>query len=204
VSCPYTPQQNSLAERKHKHIVELALANMYHAGIPLHFWDTIFVSTVFVINRLPSKPNQLLSPFEKLFAQKPNYTFLRTLGCACYPLLRPYNSHKLLPRSDGCVFLGYSNVYKGYLCFQPQTHKIFVSRNVILNENSFPFHNQQLSSISATPLINSNCPFTIIPSSNYNDQNTPTSSTSSTIALATPISSPHHTPPTKHPMVTRQ
>jgi hypothetical protein len=82
VSCPYTSQQNGLAERKYKHIVELALANMYHVGIPLHFWDTIFSSTVFVINRLPSKSNQLQSPFEKLFAQKPDYTFLRTLGCA--------------------------------------------------------------------------------------------------------------------------
>jgi hypothetical protein len=76
---------------------------------------------------------------------------------------------------------------------------------VIFNENSFSFHNQQLSSVSATPLINSNCPLTIIPSSNYtNDQNTPTSSTSPTTAPATPISSPHHTPSTKHPMITRQ
>jgi hypothetical protein len=131
--------------------------------------------------------------------------FLRTLRCACYPLLRPYNSHKLLPRSDGCVFLKYSNIYKGYLYFQPQTHKILVSRNVIFNENSFPFHNQQLSSVSATPPINSNCQLNIIPSSNYtNDQNTHTSSISPTTAPATPISSIHHTPPTKHLMVTRQ
>jgi hypothetical protein len=35
VSCPYTPQQNGLVERRHRHIVELSLATMFHAHIPI-------------------------------------------------------------------------------------------------------------------------------------------------------------------------
>jgi hypothetical protein len=52
-SCPYTSEQNELAERKHRHIVELDLASMSQASIPLQYWDDIFGSAVFVINLLP-------------------------------------------------------------------------------------------------------------------------------------------------------
>jgi hypothetical protein len=34
VSCPYTHEQNRVVERKHHHVVELALATMAQASIP--------------------------------------------------------------------------------------------------------------------------------------------------------------------------
>jgi hypothetical protein len=33
-SCPYTPQQNGVAEHKYRHIIELSLATMTHTFIP--------------------------------------------------------------------------------------------------------------------------------------------------------------------------
>jgi hypothetical protein len=39
VSCPHTLQQNGAAERKHRHIVEVGLALLAHASMPLKFWD---------------------------------------------------------------------------------------------------------------------------------------------------------------------
>jgi hypothetical protein len=95
-----------LAERKHHHLVELSLATMYHAGIPLSYWDWIFFSVNFVINRLPSTHTTLISPFQKLFQQKPDYNFLHTIGYAYFPLLRPYTEHKLQLRSEECIFMG--------------------------------------------------------------------------------------------------
>lgn len=73
-SCPYTPQQNDLAERKHRHIIELSLATISHASIPNSYWDEIFSSVVYLINRLPSHTSQI--PFETLFAKKPDYSLL--------------------------------------------------------------------------------------------------------------------------------
>lgn len=55
VSCPYTPQKNSRAERKHRHIIETGLAMLFNAHVPTQFWVDAFTSTVFIINRLPSK-----------------------------------------------------------------------------------------------------------------------------------------------------
>jgi len=55
VSCPHSHQQNGSAERKHRHIVEMGISLLAHAGMPLKFWDEAFLTVVFLINRLPSK-----------------------------------------------------------------------------------------------------------------------------------------------------
>jgi hypothetical protein len=62
-SCPYTPEQNGLAERKHRHIMELSLAIMSHASLPSLYWDEIFSSMVYLINRLPSPSNSDKVPY---------------------------------------------------------------------------------------------------------------------------------------------
>jgi histone deacetylase 1/2 len=96
VSCPHAHQQNGAAERKHRHIVEVGLSMLSHASVPLKFWDEeAFLSATYIINRLPNEILNFMSPLEKLFGQKPDYNFLRTFGCACWPNLRPYNPRKL-------------------------------------------------------------------------------------------------------------
>lgn len=37
-SCPYTPQQNGVEERRHKHILETARAIKFQASFPDRFW----------------------------------------------------------------------------------------------------------------------------------------------------------------------
>lgn len=95
VSCPYTHQQNGATERKHRHAVEMGLTLLSQASMPLSFWDEAFLTSCYLINRLPSKIIQNVTPLHKLFGVQPDYTLLRTFGCACWPHLRPYNQHKL-------------------------------------------------------------------------------------------------------------
>lgn len=47
--CPYTPQQNGRAERKHRHITETGLSLMFHASTPSCFWLDAFSSAVYII-----------------------------------------------------------------------------------------------------------------------------------------------------------
>lgn len=122
ITCPYTPQQNGLAERKHRHIIELSLASMSHASIPNKYWDEVFSSIVYLINRLPSHSSQI--PFTTLFNKDPDYSLLRVLGCLCFPYTLPYNEHKLQLRALPCVFLGYASTQKGYRCLHLPTNKI--------------------------------------------------------------------------------
>nr|KYP67039.1 Retrovirus-related Pol polyprotein from transposon TNT 1-94 [Cajanus cajan] len=138
VICPHTHHQNGVVERKHRHIVEIGLTLLHHASLPLKFWDFAFTTAVYLINRLPSAALNFNVPFTTLFNKSPDYKFLRTFGCACFPFLRPYASHKLNFRSQECVFLGYSNSHKGYKCLS-SSGRIYISKDVIFNEHRFPY-----------------------------------------------------------------
>lgn len=75
-SCPYTPEQNGVAERKHGHIVEMALSMMSKTSVPLRFSYFAFATITFLINRLPSPSLDNKSSFEILYSSKSDYSFL--------------------------------------------------------------------------------------------------------------------------------
>ncbi|KAI0494790.1 hypothetical protein KFK09_024933 [Dendrobium nobile] len=54
LSCPYTPEQNGLAERKHRHIIEITRTLLHTATVPHVYWPDAVNTSVFLINRLPS------------------------------------------------------------------------------------------------------------------------------------------------------
>ena len=139
VSCPHAHQQNGSAERKHRHVVEVGLALLANASMPLKFWDEAFLTATYLINIRPSKVIKLESPITRLFGIKPDFKSLRVFGCACWPNLRPYNTRKLAFRSKKCVFLGYSPMHKGVKCLDVPTGRIYISRDVVFDESIFPF-----------------------------------------------------------------
>lgn len=123
-SCPHTHKQQGAIERKHKHIIESGLALLAHANLPAKFWNFAFETASFLINRMPAPILNYSTPLQMLFKTQPDYTFLKIFGCRCYPLLRPYDAHKLSYRSKSCVFLGYSPHHLGYRCFDFQSGRI--------------------------------------------------------------------------------
>jgi histone deacetylase 1/2 len=139
VSCPHAHQQNGSAERKHRHIIEVGLALLANASIPLKFCDEAFLIANFLITIIPSKVLDFESPTEHLLHVTPNYDALHTFGCACWPNLRPYNKRKLAFRSKQCVFLGYSPLHKGVKCLDVSIRRVYISRDVFFDENVFPF-----------------------------------------------------------------
>jgi histone deacetylase 1/2 len=138
LACPYTSQKNGLAERKHRHIQETGLTLLAKAHLPNKYWTDAFLTAVFLINRLPTKVLHNLSPYFVLHKKMSSYTSLRTFGCTCYPYLRPYKNHKLSFRSKQCLFLGYATQHKGYRCLDLDSGRIYISRHVVFDENSFP------------------------------------------------------------------
>jgi transposase InsO family protein len=109
VSSPHTHQQNRSAERKHRHIVEIGLALLTHAAMPIKFWDEAFVTATYLINRLPTRVLGNLCPLTRLFNIPPNYSMLKIFHCACWPHLHPYMKHKLSFRSSNVSPLSKDN-----------------------------------------------------------------------------------------------
>ena len=115
-SCPYTHHQNGLVERKHRHIIELALTLLAQASLPFQFWWEAVHTAAYHINRLPTPVLKLLSPYKKLFKHQPDYSLLKCFGCLCYPYMRDFNKHKFDFHTTKCIFIGYNPSYKGYKC----------------------------------------------------------------------------------------
>jgi hypothetical protein len=138
ITCPHTSQQNGIAERKHRHIIETGLTLLAQSHLPPKLWEESFHTSVYLINRLPTPTIKWFTPFFKLYNKEPEYSNLKVFGCACYPLLRPYTKHKLEFWSKQCIFLGYSSNHKGYTCLDPSKNCIYISRNVVFDEKLFP------------------------------------------------------------------
>ena len=79
------------------------------------------------------------SPYQVMFGTIPEVKHLKIFGTTVYPLLRPFNKHKLEPRSTQCVFLGFAHGYKGVICYDIKTRKFILSRHVIHDEDVYPF-----------------------------------------------------------------
>lgn len=90
------------------------------------------------------------SPFQKLFDKIPPLQHLRVFGTVVYPYIRPFNEHKLQPRTVQCVFMGYSQGYKGVICYNTTTQKFIISRHVVHDESIFPFKQSESSIQSST------------------------------------------------------
>ena len=91
-----------------------------------------------------------------LTGRKPDISYLRVFGCAGHTLvLKDKRTHKMEANSEQLIFVGYEPFSKGYRLWNPRTHKIVTSTDVIFDETLFPSQSKQVlsdpKSITQTP-----------------------------------------------------
>ncbi|KAJ0431334.1 putative RNA-directed DNA polymerase [Helianthus annuus] len=136
LTCSNTPQQNGVSERKNRHLGEITRSLIHDKNLPGRFWAEAMHTAGYVINRLPSQSLDYMSPYEKLTGNKPDVSYFRVFGCVCYVFIPAHLRHKMEKKAVRCVFAGYDEERKGWRCIEPSTGKAHVSRNVIFDEQS--------------------------------------------------------------------
>ena len=124
-SCVYTPQQNGVSERKIGYISEKARALLLDNKFPIALWSKSILTATQLINRLPTPSYENDSPLNRLQKFYPSVTLknnliLRIFGCICFIHNNKIGLSKFEARSIKCVFIGYSNIQKGYRCYSPE------------------------------------------------------------------------------------
>lgn len=138
-SCVEMPEQNGVVEQKHQYILCIARALRFQAKLTEIFWTNCITHAVYIINRLASPVIGGKTPFEILYRKAPDYSMLKVFGCLAFACTLARGRKKFCSRARHCIFLGFQRGIKGYKLYDLETHKIFISRDVSLQESVFPF-----------------------------------------------------------------
>ncbi|CAN0920234.1 Retrovirus-related Pol polyprotein from transposon TNT 1-94 [Linum grandiflorum] len=130
----YTPQQNGVAERKNRTIVEMARSMMTAKKLPNQLWAEAVNTTIYILNRSPTKAVQNKTPFQAWHHKRPQVDNLKVFGCIAYAHISTPNRDKFDQKGEKLIFIGYSDESKGYRLYNPLKNEVVISRDVIFDE----------------------------------------------------------------------
>ncbi|KAK8914445.1 hypothetical protein KSP39_PZI024364 [Platanthera zijinensis] len=134
LTCAHTPQQNEVAERKIRHLTKTCKCWLHAKDIPRAFWAEGMTCATYVINWMPLSTNNMKSPHELMFKEKPSIEHLRVFESTCYVHVPDAFRMKPDAKAQKLVFVGYDEMKKGWKCMDPETRKFVVSRDVVFDE----------------------------------------------------------------------
>ncbi|KAA0052292.1 hypothetical protein E6C27_scaffold207G001230 [Cucumis melo var. makuwa] len=82
-SCAYTPQQNGVAERKNRHLVEVARSLMLSISLPSYLWGDAILTAAHLINRMPSCIFHFQTPLDCLKESYPSTRLVSEAQLVC-------------------------------------------------------------------------------------------------------------------------
>lgn len=129
-----TPQQNGVAERMNRTLLERARCMRLNAGLPKIFWAEAVNMACYITNRAPSSGIDFKIPEEQWSGKPVNFENIKIFGCPAYVHVQSGERSKLDPRSRKCIFLGFEKGVKGYRLWDPISKKKVVSRDVVFDE----------------------------------------------------------------------
>ncbi|RVW83945.1 Retrovirus-related Pol polyprotein from transposon TNT 1-94 [Vitis vinifera] len=139
-------QQNGVAERKNRHLLEVVRASLIAAKTPISYWGEAITSAAYLINRVPSSSINFQTPLQALtnVVVAPTVPNLppRVFGCVAFVHLHKHQRTKLTSHALQCVFVGYALHKKGYRCYHPPTRQMYITMDVVFHEDSMYFSSE--------------------------------------------------------------
>nr|GFB07743.1 retrovirus-related Pol polyprotein from transposon TNT 1-94 [Tanacetum cinerariifolium] len=134
-SIPRTPQQNGIAERKNRTLIEAARTMLADSLLSISFWVEAVNTAFYVQNMvLVTKPHNK-TPYELLHGRLPSIGFMRPFGCPVTILNTLDPLGKFQRKVDEGFLVGYSVCSKAFRIFNSRTRFIQETLHVNFMEN---------------------------------------------------------------------
>jgi hypothetical protein len=132
---PYTPQQNGVSERKKCTLKEMANCMIQYNGLILKYWAEAINCANYIVNHIPTKALKNITSEEAWTKIKPDVSHFCVFGSIAWAHIPDEKRKALLPKSEKCIFVGYSENIKGYRLLQTHCNEIIIIRDVKFDEN---------------------------------------------------------------------
>ncbi|GJR15232.1 putative ribonuclease H-like domain-containing protein [Tanacetum coccineum] len=130
-----TPQQNGVAERKNKTLIEAARTMLADSFLPNTFWAEAVSTACYVLNRvLVTKPHNK-TPYELLTGKIPIISYIRPFGCHVTILNTIDHLGKFAGKSDEGFLVGYSLQSKAFRVYNLETKRVEENLHITFLEN---------------------------------------------------------------------
>lgn len=129
LSVEYCPQQNGVAERANKTLVEMARCMLLQFGVPNSLWAEAISTAAYIRNRCPTKILKNSTPIEASTG-KPYVGFMRIFGSKVIALEKKRSRGKFEPKGKEYTLVGYSQESKAYRLWIQGTKTILKRRDV--------------------------------------------------------------------------
>ena len=115
---PGEPQQNGVAERRNRTLMDMVRSMISNSSLPLSLWGEALKTAIYILNRVPSKAVPK-TPFELWTGRKPSLAHFHVCGCQAEARVYNPQEKKLDPRTISCHFIGYPERSKGFRFYCP-------------------------------------------------------------------------------------
>ncbi|GAB1600790.1 hypothetical protein Ahia01_000357100 [Argonauta hians] len=150
---PKTPEQNGVAERMNRTLVEMVRSMLSDSKLPKKFWAEALSTASYIRNRSPTNAVEGMTPYEVLKGRKPNVKHLRIFGCDAFVHVPKDERFKMDSKAKKSIFLGYGVGIKGYRLFDTKKSRVFHSRDVIFNESGSMAEQKKKEIVNPFPVV---------------------------------------------------
>lgn len=121
--------------------MEAVRAMLFHRKLPEALWGEAANVAAYTFNRVTNSNSKDKTPFELYFGRRPRISHLRVFRSICFMKAqeqkRSGHQRILDPRSSKLILVGYDRDFT-YCLFEPQTNKIYITREVLFDERKLP------------------------------------------------------------------
>ena len=129
-TAPYTSAHIGRVERMHRTLMGKARTMRIDARCPEYLWDEFYLTAAHLHEKTWTRSLDNKTPYEAWYGRKPDYSYMREIGCKAFVLILNRHNPKVYERSIETILIGYDLNSKTYRCYDPKRKVVYTSYHV--------------------------------------------------------------------------